>query len=590
MAAVGNLGNDQQSSWPFLGPPQAPDEIGRMAQYRVIKPLGKGGMGLVFLAEDIQLRRKAALKVMQPDFAAGDQARKRFLREAQAAAALKHDNIVTLYEVGEERGTPFLVMELLTGKSLEEWLRPPRRATIAESLYVAKQILRGLAAAHAAGLIHRDIKPSNLWLEQPRGRVKILDFGLARMPEGDFTAVTQAGQLLGTPGFMAPEQIRGEAVDQRCDLFSVGCVVYRMVTGRLPFRGASSFEMCLAATNEAPQPVQSLNPETPVALGAWIGRLLAKAPADRPASAQEALDELREIEKTLKTNTDRLQVELPPTIDLKNTPSLQARTRQSIALGAMLILAAVVALLLFHASPKSASNERRATATDSHNHEQKSVVNEPESVNLLDLVNVSRDQRQGVWTQLPQGGLRGFAAVKGEDFGLVLPWDPPATYRLKVRVVRNTDRPGQLMVGLGLGSARCNILFDVPQRGKLFTGIGIVDDRKVFDRLDGHVGRVLPQQVAMNIVITVESDRIVVAANDRKIYEWQGDWGRVSRTYSPGTEPLLLGGPFPADFTFEQVTLESLGSGIGASMTASETQSVDAGDVTTSRKRAKRKR
>jgi eukaryotic-like serine/threonine-protein kinase len=191
--------------WPFLGPPQAPDEIGRLAQYRVLKLLGQGGMGIVFRAEDEQLRRPAALKVMRPDFAAHEDARARFLREARAAAHLKHDHIVTIYQVGEHDGVPFLAMEFLAGKSLEDWLRPDRRATVAEALTLGKQMARGLAAAHAAGLVHRDIKPANLWLEAPRARVKILDFGLARHTAGELTALTQDGAVVGTPAFMAPE-------------------------------------------------------------------------------------------------------------------------------------------------------------------------------------------------------------------------------------------------------------------------------------------------------------------------------------------------------------------------------------------------
>src|SRR5205807_4757150 len=140
-------------------PPEGPDELGRLAHYRVVNLLGQGGMGLVFEAEDMHLRRPTALKVMLPDMAAQAKARARFLREARAAAALKHDHIVTIYQVGEDRGVPFLAMEFLTGKSLEEWLRPDRRASIPEALTIAKQIARGLAAAHEAGVIHRDIQP-----------------------------------------------------------------------------------------------------------------------------------------------------------------------------------------------------------------------------------------------------------------------------------------------------------------------------------------------------------------------------------------------------------------------------------------------
>ena len=187
-----------------FAPAAGPGELGRLGQYRVLKELGRGGMGAVYLAEDATLGRKVALKVMLPGFAAQDAARARFLREARAVAALKHDHVVTVYQAGEEGGVPFLAMELLAGKSLDEWLRPDRRATPAQVVPIGRQIAEGLAAAHAAGLVHRDIKPANVWLEAPKGRVKLLDFGLARGAGGGDPGLTGAGDILGTPAYMAP--------------------------------------------------------------------------------------------------------------------------------------------------------------------------------------------------------------------------------------------------------------------------------------------------------------------------------------------------------------------------------------------------
>ncbi|MBM4073393.1 MAG: serine/threonine protein kinase [Planctomycetes bacterium] len=225
----------------FLAPPQAADEIGRIGTFRVLKLLGAGGMGLVFQAEDVHLRRKVALKVMRPEAAGKPGARERFLREAQAAAAIEHEHIVTIHHVGEDRGVPFLAMPWLKGMSLEERLKQPAPLKPAQVARVGRQVALGLAAAHDQGLIHRDIKPANIWLEASTGResgeshVKILDFGLARALADDMH-LTQPGAILGTPAYMAPEQARGEAVDHRCDLFSLGVVLYRLATGRLPFR------------------------------------------------------------------------------------------------------------------------------------------------------------------------------------------------------------------------------------------------------------------------------------------------------------------------------------------------------------------
>jgi len=169
----------KKKSYDFLAPPLAPDELGRLGPYRVLKVLGAGGMGVVFLAEDPQLARLVALKAMLPGVAVSDSARERFLREARAAASIKHDNIVSIYQVGEDRGVPFLAMELLDGEPLDARLQREGKLPRAEVVRIGREIALGLAAAHKRGLIHRDIKPANLWLEAETGRVKILDFGLA---------------------------------------------------------------------------------------------------------------------------------------------------------------------------------------------------------------------------------------------------------------------------------------------------------------------------------------------------------------------------------------------------------------------------
>jgi serine/threonine protein kinase len=218
--------------------------MGRLGPYRVVKVMGAGGMGVVFLAEDPALHREVALKVMLPDRAQKPGARERFLREARAAAQIQHDNIVTIYHVGEDRGVPYMAMQLLKGTSVEDWLAAGNRPTLRHTLRIARETAQGLAAAHSRGLIHRDIKPANLWLEDRSTgrfgrrdrsvRVKILDFGLARAAS-DEMHLTQQGHVLGTPSYMSPEQARGKPIDARSDLFGLGCVLYRLLTGALPF-------------------------------------------------------------------------------------------------------------------------------------------------------------------------------------------------------------------------------------------------------------------------------------------------------------------------------------------------------------------
>jgi serine/threonine protein kinase len=208
----------------FLETPQAQDELGRLAHYRVLKELGRGGMGCVLLAEDTKLQRHVALKVMLPRFARDARAKERFLREARAAARIKHDHVITIFQVDEANGVPFIALEFLEGAPLDKYLKNKGALPLALALRIAREMAEGLAAAHQQGLIHRDIKPGNVWLEAPKGRVKILDFGLARAAADD-THLTQSGAIVGTPAFMAPEQARGEKVDGRCDLFSLGVVL-----------------------------------------------------------------------------------------------------------------------------------------------------------------------------------------------------------------------------------------------------------------------------------------------------------------------------------------------------------------------------
>lgn len=215
-----------------------------LGNYVILDKLGQGGMGMVFLVEDPQLRRQVALKVMLPEVARDEEYRQRFLREAQAMAAVKDDHIVTIYQVGQDNEVPYLAMEFLQGTPLDKWMERGRKLTTAQLLRLAREMARGLSAAHKQGLIHRDIKPANIWLEAPIGRVKILDFGLARpvqmddcpLPSNDQTIatgparrhLTQAGTIMGTPAYMAPEQARGETVDSAatCSAWAVCCTSF----------------------------------------------------------------------------------------------------------------------------------------------------------------------------------------------------------------------------------------------------------------------------------------------------------------------------------------------------------------------------
>ncbi|VTT99953.1 serine threonine protein partial : Serine/threonine protein kinase (Fragment) OS=Rhodopirellula maiorica SM1 GN=RMSM_03539 PE=4 SV=1: Pkinase: LRR_5: LRR_6 [Gemmataceae bacterium] len=294
---VAPIGPPRSTEFPFLAPPQRPDELGRLGSFRVLGRIGAGGMGAVFRAEDPGLRRLVALKVMLPQFAGHPTARARFLREARAQAAVEHNHIVAIYQVGEEGGVPFITMPLLKGESLADALAATPTFAVEESVRVAREVAEGLAAAHAAGLVHRDIKPANVWLEGPSRHVKVLDFGLARAgADGDpADAVTVPGAIVGTPAYMSPEQATGEPVDARTDLFSLGVVLYQMLTGRQPFTGKNTPATLTAVASHTPAGPAELNRAVPTALSTLTMRLLSKAPADRPASAGEVVEALREV-------------------------------------------------------------------------------------------------------------------------------------------------------------------------------------------------------------------------------------------------------------------------------------------------------
>jgi serine/threonine protein kinase len=295
---LANAGRDPDA--PPFRPAAHPDEVGTLGRYRVQRKLGQGGMGAVYLALDDERGRRAALKVMLPKYAAVPAAKERFLREARTCATVASEHVVTVLDVGEADGVPFIAMEYLQGYPLDVFLkRHHGRLTIPQVLRAGREVALGLAAAHAVGLVHRDIKPANLWLEYPQGRIKILDFGLAKsvVDDGEESShLTNTGAVVGTPAYMSPEQARALPVDFRTDLFSLGAVLYRLTTGQLPFRGASTLAILTALAVDAPPPVRALNPDTPPDLDALIHRLLAKAPADRPASAAEVARELRRIE------------------------------------------------------------------------------------------------------------------------------------------------------------------------------------------------------------------------------------------------------------------------------------------------------
>jgi hypothetical protein len=281
---------DQELSLDFLSPSQKAGSLGRLDHYEVCEVIGRGGMGVVLKAFDEKLHRVVAVKVMAPELAASPQGRRRFVREAQAAAAVRHEHVIDIHAVEVAGPLPYLVMECIVGVSLEDRIRRNGSLRLKEVLRIGMQIAQGLAAAHAQGLVHRNIKPANILLENGIERVKITDFGLARPVEDD--SVTLPGMIAGTPQFMAPEQAAAGPVDRRADLFSLGSVLYMMCAGQPPFAAGNAFAVLKRVCEETPWPVRELNPEVPDWLAAIIERLYAKDPANRFQSAAEVAERL----------------------------------------------------------------------------------------------------------------------------------------------------------------------------------------------------------------------------------------------------------------------------------------------------------
>ena len=283
---------DDRSILQMLGPSDDPHMLGRIGSYEVIGVIGRGGMGVVFKADDVALDRSVAIKMLLPHLAASGGARRRFSREAQAAAAVIDDHVLPIYRVDQWQGIPYLVTQYSPGTTLQKRIQDQGPLELKEILRIALQTARGLAAAHAQGLVHRDVKPSNILLDRTVERALLTDFGLARA--ADDASITQSGTVSGTPQYMSPEQVRGECVDARSDLFSLGCTMYTMCTGRAPFRSDSPYAVMHRITNEKATPIREIGADIPDWLCVIIERLMSKRPDDRFESASEVAELLED--------------------------------------------------------------------------------------------------------------------------------------------------------------------------------------------------------------------------------------------------------------------------------------------------------
>jgi len=272
-------------------------------RYEVLGELGKGAMGLVYSARDPMLERMVAIKTvnLSMDQDEREEYEGRFQQEARAAGSLNHPNIVTIYDVGKSGNLAFMAMELLEGREVRAMLAGGRILPASQAVNIAAQVAEGLSYAHERGVVHRDIKPANIMVVRD-GLAKIMDFGIARMRSSDVR--TQTGVVLGSPKYMSPEQVQGKRSDHRSDIFSLGVVLYEMLTGKAPFEGENMTAIMFQTINFSPEPPSRVNPALPEILDFIVAKALAKRPDDRYLTARDMASDLRECEKAMRGETN----------------------------------------------------------------------------------------------------------------------------------------------------------------------------------------------------------------------------------------------------------------------------------------------
>lgn len=337
----------------FLEPCTAPDALGQLGNIEIREIIGHGGNGIVLKGFQPELNRLVAAKVMAPHLATSAAARQRFAREAQATAAIVHPGVLPILSVNSEGRLPYLVMPYVDCESLQQRIDREGALPVIDVLRIGLQVARGLAAAHAQGLVHRDVKPANILLEKGVDRVMLTDFGLARAV--DDASLTRSGLIAGTPQYMSPEQARGDAIDARSDLFSLGSVLYAMSTGRPPFRAETSYGILRRVTDDEPRSIREINADVPGWLEAFVGRLLGKSPEERFDTAETVA---RLLEDCVAHVQQPIANPLPSTIrSLDRSHSGQSMTvrRWAVAGGALAVglVLTVIAVTLPRQSSES---------------------------------------------------------------------------------------------------------------------------------------------------------------------------------------------------------------------------------------------
>ena len=480
--------------------------VSSLLHYRLIRKLGEGGMGAVYLAEDTKAAKKVAIKILPRRFSSTPELLKRFKREADTAVRLRHPNVVGAFSAGEDAGFHFYVMEYCEGETLDRLLKRGEPMPVFKAAEIVIQAARGLLAAHGLGFVHRDVKPSNIILTT-KGEAKVLDLGLTKNFEDSAESLkTQSGAILGTPHYIAPEQARGaKDIDGRADIYALGATFYHLLSGEPPYTGQTGVEVIYKHVHEPPPDLRARRADIPPAVDAIVRKMLAKDPARRYADCAELVADLEAFLAGRSPDADEAAKKTtitPPPAKAKGRGPLLA----GVGLGAAaLVVAAVVA---FRPPPEAVATSGPPLQ-----------IPAPKEIDLLKGVDVKRDAVDGLWS-LQQGEL---LLNDGAPARLRLPHKAPAAYDLRVEFTRLS---GGDAVTLVLARDGKSFLFQLGGFGNTVCGFSKVGDKRSNEN-PTTVKRGIKDGASYVCVIEVRPERVTARLDGTKLAEWTPAQGKL---------------------------------------------------------------